>query len=386
MSDTGVPEQKEEIIPARDAGIGIPDADIVVVPAEVLPDQTNSPVEPIIIETAVPEPSIESPAALSSIGAVEVPMEKVSAPAKGGMMNMPTIPKKQVVSSSDEPAAASPAPVSIAQRAIISNYESDVANAMSQTDASQIQKFIQRAKDDEETAKERTTHNAQRTLLSTIAVICVLGAIAGIAYGTLHFKSLTVPLASNVSLGAFPTFASRIPLTVPLATVLDTISKDTTFTTGKPMLVDVVDASGTLVSPKELFAYLDIKATEPLQTSFVVTRYGFVKLSDTEVVPFIIGATADERIATKEFLIAEPSMTTLFANALMLDPSKIATVAGGGFAQEIVANIPLRILRAQKDDQRTTTLAYGFPTENVVVFSTDTRVFALVENTIIGQH
>jgi hypothetical protein len=310
----------------------------------------------------------------------ETTQETPTPPAKGGMMNMPIIPKKDDVATPPTPQ------VSIAQKAVIANYEADVANAMSQTDASQIQKFIQRAKDDEIEQKERALRSTQGRLLSTIAVICLIGAIGGFVYGALHFKSLTVPLAPTVSLGAFPTFSAKIQMSTPLASVLETISKDSTFVVGRPMLVDIVDSTGTLVSPKELFTYLNVKATEPLQTSFVVARYGFVKISDTQVVPFIIGATADERIATKEFLIGEPSMTSLFGDAFMLDQSKITAVAGGGFTQEIVANIPVRILRAQKDDQRQTTLAYGFPSENVVVFSTDTQAFGLIENTIIGQH
>ena len=310
----------------------------------------------------------------------ETTQETPTPPTKGGMMNMPIIPKKDDVATPPTPQ------LSTAQKAVIANYEADVANAMSQTDASQIQKFIQRAKDDEEEQKERAVRNTQGRLLSTIAVICLIAAIGGFVYGALHFKSLTVPLAPNVSLGAFPAFSAKIQTTTPLASVLETISKDSTFVVGRPMLVDIVDSTGTLVSPKELFAYLEIKATEPLQTSFVVTRYGFVKLSDTEVVPFIIGATADQSIATKEFLIAESTMPVLFEKALMLDQSKIAVIAGGGFTQEIVSNIPVRILRAQKDDQRTTTLAYGFPDENVVIFTTENRVFALVENTLIGQH
>lgn len=309
-------------------------------------------------------------------------------PTKGGMMNMPIIPKKDETATPSAPGRLSgdPAVSATARKAIIANYEADVANAMSQTDASQIQKFIQRAKDDEETQKERVLHSTEGRILSSIAILCIIGAIGGFVYGVFHFNSLTVPLAPTVSLGAFPTFSTKIPITTPFTTVLDTISKDTAFVIGKPTLVDIVDSTGALVSPKELFAYLDIKATEPLQTSFLVARYGFVKLTDTQVVPFIIGATTDQSIATKEFLIAEQTMPALFGNAFMLDQSKIATIAGGGFVQEIVSNIPVRILRAQKEDMRSTTFVYGFPNENVVVFSTSTQVFGLVENTIIGQH
>lgn len=272
-----------------------------------------------------------------------------------------------------------------AQKAMIAHYENDVASAMSQTDASQIQKFIERAKDEDALQKERTSQYKERALFTTIATLCIIGAIGAFVYAGLHYKSLTVPLVPTVSLGSFQSFGTKVSLATARDSMRTIALQDTAFTVGNAMLVDIVDNTGAFLSPKELFTYLDIAGTEPFTTSFVVARYGFVKVSDTEVVPFIIGATKDHSIAVKEFLIAEPTMTTLFAGAFMIDQKNIAAVVGGGFTQEIAANVPVRILRAQKDDQRQTTLVYGFPSDSIVVFSTDTRVFSVVENALGGE-
>jgi hypothetical protein len=275
--------------------------------------------------------------------------------------------------------------LTVAQKAVLANYEVDVANAMSQTDASSVQKFIQKAKDDEETEKERTLQNSQRALFSSVSIVFVIFAAVLGVYGFFKYKALTVPLDTTVSLGTFSSFSTKIQETTPVNTMLDTLSEDTNFVVGKPVLVDIVDASGTLVSPKELFTYLDIKATEPLQTAFVVARYGFVKLSDTEVAPFIVGAVADEVVATKEFLIAEPIMTALFGTAFSIDPKKLISVAGSGFSQEIVANVPVRVLRTQKEDSHKMTLLYGFPIDKTVIFSTSEKALAAVRGQLLGQ-
>ena len=88
--------------------------------------------------------------------------------------------------------------------------------------------------------------------------------------------------------------------------IVTSVSNDANFAVGKPILVDIFDPNtGALLSPKELCTFLHIDATEPFETSFAVLRYGLIKTSETQVVPFVVGAVQDDVVASKEFLIAE---------------------------------------------------------------------------------
>ena len=286
------------------------------------------------------------------------------------------------------PPAPNSEPVSTVNRAVLSRYTDDVAHAMSETDASAIQKFIQDAKDQESLDKERAERTRQRVFFSTTAIILFCIALLGFAYSAWHYKNLTVPLETNVSLGAFPTFPTRInDQTVLAKDIITSVSNDPNFAVGNPILVDIFDPNtGALLSPKELCTFLHIDATEPFETSFAVLRYGLIKTSETQVVPFVVGAVQDDVVASKEFLIAEQKLPILFSQAFNIDPSTLLDTVGGGFTQKTVYNTPIRILHAQKSDPFATTILYGFVQDKIVVFGTDESIIKIISDTLNSQH
>ena len=267
----------------------------------------------------------------------------------------------------------------------VHTLQSDLDRIMTATDPARVQEMLTNARENEAYEKDELDKGIARTWLSKGALILVFLALIGIGYGIVYYTRLTVPVEDTGGVGVFPSTLVQAAQTTSITDALTAARTDQTLEDLRPALVPIVTdtTSETLLTPTQLFAYIGGAAPEPLIQTLSVLRIGVVQI-DSEVIPFIIGATTDLEVTAKELQNAEPQLVTIFARALAIDQS---TPVGGTFTSGYRYNLPVRILERALPgtDEKAITLLYGYPTDNIVVITTDQVALKAVYDTIISQ-
>lgn len=270
-------------------------------------------------------------------------------------------------------------------------YQTDLANAMNATDATVVQELLNDARDREQIAKIETKQTRARKWLSSSSTIFIFAAIALSIYAVYHYTHLTVSKEPVISVGVFPStdivVSSDVPVT-GLTTKLQAQQsetgialKDTT-----PYVVALVTPdTHALLSKSELLAYLNATVSEPFAAQFSNIRLG-VMSNGGIMRTFVIASVHDPVTATKEFLIAEPTLLQQFAPALGINTANLTPQAGATFTQQYRFNLPIRVLSAPDNTGIAhDILYYGFASESVVVIATDPALIGAVADAIIRQ-
>ncbi len=267
-------------------------------------------------------------------------------------------------------------------------YDTDLANALDATDATVIQQIMTEGKEREREQAERIVETHQRAWYKAGAVVLILCTLGAGAYSAYHYTHLTVVAEKAISVGVFPSTPPIAVKTTTISATLASLETNTTLEDGRPYLVPLVSDESTLIplSSSELFSFFEAKPTEPFLTAFTVLRYGVMK-QGADYIPFIIGATKDTDISTKELLIAEPDLLQLLHLPLGIDLKQHTLEIGKGFTGEYMFNIPVRTLRYDSDTQKGKLLfLYGRATDGVVVFTTSPTVLKAIYDSLIQQH
>lgn len=273
------------------------------------------------------------------------------------------------------------------ERPYVQTYENDLARAMDTTDATVVQELLTDARERESIEAERRTRGRERGWYTTGALILILLALGAIGYGVYYYTHLTVDVAAPVSVGIFP---STTPVNTQdttidstkqtLATLIDTLPE------GKPYLIPVIGPTNTAVGVEEFFSFIEARASEPFVGAFSLARLGVMHTGE-HVTPFLILFAPDQTTATKELLIAEPTLLQLVAPALNIDLSKHSQEIGKQFESRYLYNLPIRTLSTTDPDRNIETILfyYAFATDHTVVISTDPTILKAIYDTVIKQ-
>jgi hypothetical protein len=272
-------------------------------------------------------------------------------------------------------------------RPIIHTYGDDMAHAMDATDASVVAELMATAREREHNAKEVIHERAERAWFTTGALILLVLAIASGLYGIFHYRHLTVPVAPTYSVGVFPSVDSVNADTTTVAKTVTLLQAIDNLSINKPTLVPLVHTDGSALSNQELFSFLGARMSEPFQTAVDAVRLGVMN-TGTTVESFLIFSVRDPEVATKEFLIAEPTFLQSFSATLDIDTTTYQEQIGKNFESVYRYNLPLRILSAPDTETATHSLIlyYGYATDHTIVMATDPSVLKAVYDSIISQH
>lgn len=293
-----------------------------------------------------------------------------------------TVPEEKPEEKKEEEVAPS-APA----RHISHSYQDDLSEAMNATDAAVVQELLQTARNQEENKRTAIKEKRQRSWYTSFSFILLFIGLAGGAYAVYRYIHLTVPVVEKVSVGVFPStdiFARTTSDSLQM--LFEKLAADTTLKENTPFLVPIVGEDGALLSNTALFTFLGAKPSEPFVGAFDAVRLGVLK-KEGSVIPFIIGSVPDPVVATKEFLIAEPELLTLFGKALGIDETMLPTHIGVTFSGGYRYNLPVRIFSLPTPDGLGSQeiFFYGFATEHVIVVTTEPRILEAVSDTIIRQ-
>lgn len=271
-------------------------------------------------------------------------------------------------------------------RHVSHSYQDDLAQAMNATDASVVQQLLETARDREESERIAIKNNAKRKAYTVFSILFLFIALAVGGYGIYHYTHLTVPVTEKLSVGVFPSTDIVPANTTNISDVVQSLITDPNLKPDTPYLVPIVDnTTNTLLTNQELFRFMESDVSEPFAAIFDSVRLGVMRVENTGV-PFIIGAVRDPVVTTKEFLIAEPELLSLFAKALGIDTGTIPAQIGTTFTQTYRYNLPVRILTyTDQNGQQQELFFYGFATNNIVVITTNAKVLETISSNIIRQ-
>ncbi len=268
-------------------------------------------------------------------------------------------------------------------------YEDDVSTAMNATDAITVQEMLSTARERETTEKLYRSGKVQRKWYSLFSFFFIILATAAFGYGIYHYYRLTVPVQEIASVGVFP---STPPIVASETTITDTVSAfagDTTLPEGKPLLVPlIVDGESlTPISKNDFFTFIEAKPTEPFTYSMDSIRLGVMNDGSTTS-PFIILSVPDAPLASKEFLIAEPTLLKLFYRTLGISDTIQLSQVGREFTSTYLYNMPVRLLSSTNPETgvEEPVLLYGYATEHIIVITTKPAILKAIYDTVIRQH
>ncbi len=271
---------------------------------------------------------------------------------------------------------------------LIHTYERDLANAMNATDATIVQQMLTSAREREATMNALITHKKQRGWYILSSILLLLIALGAFGYSVYHFKTLTVPIKKSISVGVFSSTPPIIASGTDIRQTITNLTKETDLPRRKPLLVQLLnnDKEQLPLSVDQLFSFMEASPDGALRMVFDNVRLGVVNI-DNQSVSFIIASVFDAEIASKELLLAEPTMLPTFYNALGINLGEYSTEAGRGFDAEYVYNLPVRILRGAQSGENAgeIILLYGFVDSNTVVITTHPDALRMIYDTTIGQ-
>lgn len=266
-------------------------------------------------------------------------------------------------------------------------YEDDLAKAMNTIDAPVVQEMLATAREREESERFAVIGRKQRRWYSLFSILFLILAAGGFGYGIWHYTNLTVPVEQQVPVGVFKNTA---PTVITEATVDDLVQGLVTSTDleeGEPLLIPLVtDATSlTPVTKNQFFAFIGAQPSEPFVYSMDTIRLGVMNTGDRNKL-FVVLSVSDPQLASKEFLIAEPKLLTLFSRVLAINPDSYLLEEGKGYTGTYLYNLPMRILSTTDESQtERPVILYGYATGNVIVVTTDPSVLKAVSDTIIRQ-
>lgn len=273
------------------------------------------------------------------------------------------------------------------QHLLLHAFDDDLARSMDTTDATVIQQLLTNARNRESAQKEDASKRRQRGWYITGSFLLLFVALSASAYGVYHYLKLTVPLEPAISIGVFP---STEPIVIHNTTIQQLIPELTSkeFQKEKPTFVSLVSDTTTLapLSTVELFDFIKSPIATSLQNTIQAGRYGVMN-TGTENIPFILVSVANAELASKEFLIAEPTLLEHLAIPLNITTEAYTVLTGKGFQSEYAYNLPVRVLRFphKTTGVEDTLLLYGYVTDSIIVITTDSRVLRGIYDTIILQ-
>jgi hypothetical protein len=265
-------------------------------------------------------------------------------------------------------------------------YQDDLARVMNATEAPVVQALLADARArDVENAIE-VGEQKERRWYSVTSSMLILLTLAVVAAGAYYYIHLTVKVRPAPSVGIFQSTDALVASTTTIQKVLATYTASTTLPVGKPTLIDVMTDSQTLLSNRELYAFIGADVPEPLQAVISVARLGVVNIGSS-VVPFIVASVPDPEKASKEFTIAEPSLLKLFSPALGIDTTAEQHTVGQPFQSQYFYNLPVRTIpKAGNADSQGVAFLYGYATNNIIVITAKPEALKAIYDTVINQH
>ncbi len=281
------------------------------------------------------------------------------------------------------------APNENTNRPVIETYEGDLSLAMDATDAKVVQELLATARNKESAAVEREHVRRQRGWYTAGGFILLLLALLSLGYGIYYYKHLTVPITEQIKVGVFQSLDPVDTSTTTVDQALDAALAHTDLPEGKPFLLPLVTDSTSLapLSVEQVLSYIHGPTSEPFIAANSLVRLGVLN-TGTQVAPFIIFSVPDPDIATKEFLIAEPTLLADLATGLRIDLTRHQEEVGKGFVSSYMYNLPVRSVRSLNIDtgEETLILYYGFASDHTIVAASNPSILKAVYDTIIRQH
>lgn len=289
----------------------------------------------------------------------------------------------------DEIPTPTPSPTTPVQPGrVVHTYQDDLSKAMNATEAPIVQELLETARERERAQQEREHIRIQKKWYTTGGLLLVLFAIGALVYGVYYYQNLTVPVVPTASVGVFQSTDAFSATQTDSATLITTLAENTSLPENKPVLVPLTSDTTTrsALSVSETLTYLGMNPSEPFVASISIARLG-VYNDGTRVSPFIIFSVTDPEIASKEFLIAEPTFLSELSNILQVDDTNQALEVGTSFTSTYMYNLPVRTLTAVDLDtkERTIVLYYGYATDRTIVLASNPVILKSVYDTIIQQ-
>lgn len=279
-----------------------------------------------------------------------------------------------------------PTPQPEKPRGAMHTFQSDLDKAMDTTEASAVQELLQTARDKETFEHEREAVRHQRKWYTTGAVILIVLALGAVAFGWYYYHTLTVKVLPQPTVGVFQNLNPINTDTTDLMAALSTLTTSVSLPEGKPFLVPLVNTNGNTLSPEATLSYLKVSVGEPFIATLSLVRLGVMN-TGTIITPFVILSTPTPELATKEFLIAEPTLLDTVAQVLTIDLTVTARDISPTFTSVYMYNLPVRTLTSTNVDtgEKTILMYYGYATDNTAVIGTNPTVLKAIYDTIIRQ-
>lgn len=267
-------------------------------------------------------------------------------------------------------------------------FDDDITRAMNATDAMTVQEFLSTAREREAAEKSFRKNSIQRKWYSLFAILFTVCAIAAFGYALWHYYRLTVPVQESMSVGVFPSTSPIVAGETDIVQTIEAFALDSTLPEDKPLLVPLVIDAQNLVplSKPDFFAFIGARPTEPFAYVMDSIRLGVMN-DGVATTPFLILSVSDPQIASKEFLIAEPSLLSLFSKALGIDPLSQATQIGASFKSTYLYNMPVRMLASANPEtgEESPVILYGYASDRVIVITTKPSILKAVYDQLIRQ-
>lgn len=282
------------------------------------------------------------------------------------------------------PSEKKDAPEQYGQSALLQSYQTDIAKALDTTEAPIVQKLLEDARAREGEQKDERVRTKERKWYTFGAMVFLFFALCALGYGIYYYSRLTVPVQKELSVGVFPESAPIPISTTDIGRVVETLGETTASFPERPLLLQLQNETATPLSKQQLFSFFESRPSEPFLSVFSIIRYGAVALE--KPIPFVLLGAPDGELASKELLIAEKELLNLFYRPLAIAIGDYEENTDMTFTEEYSYNLPIRTLfLTKKEGGSAPVLFYGYVTNNIIIFSTDTRALKLVYDRIISQ-
>lgn len=263
--------------------------------------------------------------------------------------------------------------------------QTDLARALDTTEASAVQELLQTAKEKERAEIEKHKTERERVWYNIGGFILLILALGACAFGIFYYRNLTVTVAPKYVSGVFQTL-EPIVATTSIDAVLSQKPQYETLPPEKLFVVPLIKEGGVPLTPEEVFSFFEMRASEPFIATISNVRYGVFN-TGTTVSSFLILSTPTPELATKELLIAEPTLLSMTAPILGIDQTKTNQDIGTSFESTYMYNLPVRLLKTTNIDTREQTILmyYAYATDNTIVIATNPSILKAVYDTIIRQ-
>ena len=267
-------------------------------------------------------------------------------------------------------------------------YADDLSKAMDTTEASTVQELLVNAREMEDAMHQQQKANAEKRWYSLLAACLIAGAVCAAIFNSYYTNSLTVPAEKEVSIGVFPTTTAIVANDTDIRQLTESLKDRKDLPQKKPFLLSLVtdQQSLTPLTSDETLAFAESSLNANLHMTLKNIHIGGYD-TGTGIAPFVIAGVSDNEIATKELLIAEPSLLETFYKVLSVPIADYQDVATKNFVSAYANNIPIRTLSLgnKKTRKSETVILYGYVTDNILVITTSPLALKAVYDTVIRQ-